>query len=115
MADENTPSIDKTPISHVRSNPDRRKSLEFFLSHRPDRQELVDSKRLPRFSLLYTVEVRKGIVKLTILILSVRRKHTSCVFSGAQHHSATERGEHGLVFHICHRMLPSFLLLAEVK
>lgn len=50
MADENTPSIDKTPISHVRSNPDRRKSLEFFLSHRPDRQELVDRNILPASS-----------------------------------------------------------------
>jgi hypothetical protein len=45
MADkeETTKAIDETPISPSRPNPARKNSLEFHLSHRPDRQELVDS------------------------------------------------------------------------
>jgi hypothetical protein len=44
MADtENTPNvIDETPISPSRPNPARKNSLEYHLSHRPERQELVD-------------------------------------------------------------------------
>jgi hypothetical protein len=44
MADnESTPNvIDETPISPSRPNPARKNSLEYHLSHRPERQELVD-------------------------------------------------------------------------
>jgi len=42
-----TRAIDETPISPSRPNPARKNSLEFHLSHRPDRQELVDKNILP--------------------------------------------------------------------
>ena len=45
MADHGVPAaaIDQTPISPSRPNPGRKNSLEYHLSHRPERQELVDS------------------------------------------------------------------------
>jgi hypothetical protein len=43
MADENTKPVDTSPISPGLPNPARKNSLEFHLSHRPDRQELVAS------------------------------------------------------------------------
>ncbi|KAL2179401.1 uncharacterized protein P884DRAFT_219086 [Thermothelomyces heterothallicus CBS 202.75] len=49
MADseENVNLIDETPISPSQSSPARKNSLEFHLSHRPGRQELVDRNILP--------------------------------------------------------------------
>jgi hypothetical protein len=47
MADENTKPVDTSPISPRLPNPARKNSLEFHLSHRPDRQELVAKNILP--------------------------------------------------------------------
>jgi len=49
MADHGDPAapIDETPISLSRPNPGRKNSLEHHLSHRPERQELVDKNILP--------------------------------------------------------------------
>ncbi|KAH6615412.1 hypothetical protein B0J18DRAFT_468711 [Chaetomium sp. MPI-SDFR-AT-0129] len=49
MADqgESNKVVDETPISPSRPNTERKNSLEFHLSHRPDRQELVDKNILP--------------------------------------------------------------------
>ncbi|KAK4136251.1 hypothetical protein BT67DRAFT_375485 [Trichocladium antarcticum] len=49
MADKGstTPSVDETPISPSRPNPARRNSLEHHLSHRPERQQLVEKNILP--------------------------------------------------------------------
>ncbi|KAK3291817.1 uncharacterized protein B0H64DRAFT_408192 [Chaetomium fimeti] len=47
MADETIKPVDETPISPSRPNPARKNSLEFHLSHRPDRQELVKKNILP--------------------------------------------------------------------
>ncbi|KAL2134315.1 hypothetical protein VTI74DRAFT_512 [Chaetomium olivicolor] len=40
-------AIDTSPISPSLPNPARRNSLEYHLSHRPDRQELVEKNILP--------------------------------------------------------------------
>ncbi|KAL2146477.1 hypothetical protein VTI28DRAFT_3946 [Corynascus sepedonium] len=45
--EENVNAIDETPISPSQPNPGRKNSLEFHLSHRPERQELVDRNILP--------------------------------------------------------------------
>ncbi|KAI1849084.1 hypothetical protein JX265_013099 [Neoarthrinium moseri] len=47
MADNNTPSVDETPISPSRDGQGRKNSLEQHLSHRPDRHELVEKNILP--------------------------------------------------------------------
>ncbi|KAK4142838.1 uncharacterized protein C8A04DRAFT_37887 [Dichotomopilus funicola] len=49
MADkgESNKVVDETPISPSRPNTERKNSLEFHLSHRPDRQELVNKNILP--------------------------------------------------------------------
>jgi hypothetical protein len=39
--------VDDTPISPSRPNPGRKNSLEYHLSHRPDRHELVESMGPP--------------------------------------------------------------------
>jgi hypothetical protein len=41
--EDSSRNIDETPISPSRPNPGRKNSLEYHLSHRPERQELVDS------------------------------------------------------------------------
>ncbi|KAL2114962.1 hypothetical protein VTJ04DRAFT_10625 [Mycothermus thermophilus] len=46
-SEDRASSIDQTPISPSRLNPERRNSLEYHLSHRPDRQELVNRNILP--------------------------------------------------------------------
>lgn len=43
---DSTRAIDETPISPSRPNAARKNSLEYHLSHRPERQELVDSMSL---------------------------------------------------------------------
>jgi hypothetical protein len=45
MADKTdvTNTIDETPISPSRPDSARKNSLEYHLSHRPERQELVES------------------------------------------------------------------------
>jgi hypothetical protein len=49
MADkEDIPkTVDDTPISPSRPNPGRKNSLEYHLSHRPERHELVEKNILP--------------------------------------------------------------------
>ncbi|KXX74279.1 MKL/myocardin-like protein 2 [Madurella mycetomatis] len=49
MADKESTasSIDETPISPSLPNTARRNSLEYHLSHRPERQELVNRNILP--------------------------------------------------------------------
>ncbi|KAK3305465.1 uncharacterized protein B0T15DRAFT_197808 [Chaetomium strumarium] len=49
MADKTdvTNTIDETPISPSRPDPARKNSLEYHLSHRPERQELVERNILP--------------------------------------------------------------------
>lgn len=51
MAEQGDPTkaIDETPISPSRPNAARKNSLEYHLSHRPERQELVDSMSLGFF------------------------------------------------------------------
>ncbi|KAK4153373.1 hypothetical protein C8A00DRAFT_15395 [Chaetomidium leptoderma] len=44
--EEITKTVDETPISPSRPNPARKNSLEYHLSHRPDRQELVEKNIL---------------------------------------------------------------------
>ena len=45
MADQNAQiPVDETPISPSRPNAGRKNSLEQHLMHRPERQELVESK-----------------------------------------------------------------------
>ncbi|KAI0105806.1 hypothetical protein F4814DRAFT_452186 [Daldinia grandis] len=55
MADENKEqqqiSVDKTPISPIRPNGERRNSLEQHLKQRPDRSELIERNILPASNL----------------------------------------------------------------
>ncbi|KAL1837859.1 hypothetical protein VTJ49DRAFT_3307 [Mycothermus thermophilus] len=45
-SEDRSSSVDETPISPSRPNPARKNSLEFHLSHRPNRQELIDKTLL---------------------------------------------------------------------
>lgn len=83
-SEDRASSIDQTPISPSRLNPERRNSLEYHLSHRPDRQELVNS-RSPHTSSSDTQSDALGFNRADDHVLLAPREHSPCLdgFSGA--------------------------------
>lgn len=96
--DDTISNIDQSPISPSLPNATRKNSLDYHLTHRPDRQELVNSTwLLYRFCAGISRICQSQEPRLTGDSLSLR-EHPPCVNGRAQPPGPPERGkQHPLV------------------